>query len=232
MRRDPTANPPLNAKPQRSPWRLLGLSLFLMVCPGCQGAPVPHPAANGPEGTPAGVAAASEAPKSGAAARHGAAGGTAVEAKADDAAPTIGAVAHGAKQNDGAKADVTPVRVRAEGQLGPGKNTLFIDIAPPEGAKLTLESPLNVRGSGGIGIEFPRRLSGPLSTHPMPLRLPIDVTDGATGPARVELTYYWCTDGNEAACRREQASLDVELDLSGASAGGEAHLSYHARDKS
>jgi len=125
-----------------------------------------------------------------------------------------------------------PVRVRAEGQLGPGINTLFIDIAPPDGAKLTLESPLSVRGSGGIGLEFPNRLSGPLSTHSMPLRLPIDVSDGATGPARLELTYYWCTDGNEAACQREQAHLDVELDLSGSAAGGEAHLSYRARGKS
>jgi hypothetical protein len=126
----------------------------------------------------------------------------------------------------------TPLRVRAEGQLGPGKNTLFIDIGAPDGAKLTLESPLSVRGSGGIGLEFPRRLSGPLSSHTMPLRLPIDVADGATGPARLELTYYWCTEGNEAACTREQAQLDVELDLSGSAAGGEAHLDYRARGRS
>jgi hypothetical protein len=131
-----------------------------------------------------------------------------------------------------AKDEPAPVRVRAEGQLGPGKNTLFIDIAPPAGAKLTLESPLSVRGSGGIGLDFPRRLSGPLSSHPMPLRLPIDVADGATGPARLELTYYWCTEGNEAACSREQAQLDVELDLTGSAAGGEAHLSYRARGRS
>jgi hypothetical protein len=125
--------------------------------------------------------------------------------------------------------DVPRVHVRAEGQLGPGNNTLFIDIAPPDGAKLTLDSPLSVRGSGGIGLGFPSRLSGALGKHPMPLRLPINVADGATGPARVEVTYYWCTDGNEAACRREQASLNVELDLSGANEGGEAHLSYRAR---
>jgi hypothetical protein len=131
-----------------------------------------------------------------------------------------------------AKEALPPVHVRAEGQLGPGANTLFIDIVPPEGAKLTLDSPLAVRGSGGIGLSFPRRLSGPLSAHPMPLRLPIDVSDGATGPARVEVTYYWCTDGNEAACRREQAYLDVELDLTGQGAGGEAHVTYKARDKS
>lgn len=125
------------------------------------------------------------------------------------------------------------VHVRAEGQLGPGGGVLFIDLAPPDGAKLTLDAPLSVGGSGGIGLGFPRRLSGPLSEHRLPLRLPIEVLDGATGPAEVEISYYWCTDGNEAACRREQARLSVELDLSGSGAGGEAHVSYRARgDKS
>jgi hypothetical protein len=123
----------------------------------------------------------------------------------------------------------TRVQVRAEGQLGPGNNTLFIDLAAPAGAKLTAESPVSVRGSGGIGLSFPNRLSGPLGSHSMPLRLPIEVADGATGPAQVEISYYWCTDGNDAACQREQAKLNVELDLTGSGAGGEAHLSYRAR---
>jgi len=122
-----------------------------------------------------------------------------------------------------------PVHVRAEGQLGPGTGTLFIDLAAPAGAKLTAESPISIRGSGGIGLSFPKQLSGALGKHPMPLRLPIEVADGATGPAQVEVSYYWCSDGNEAACQREQARLHVELDLSGSSAGGEAHLSYRAR---
>ena len=121
------------------------------------------------------------------------------------------------------------VNLRAEGQLGPGSTTLFIDIAPPDGAKLTLDSPVSVRGSGGIGLSFPRRLGGTLGENPMPLRFPIQVADGATGPVEVEVSYYWCTDGNEAACRREQARLNVELDLTGSDAGGEAHLSYRAR---
>jgi hypothetical protein len=121
------------------------------------------------------------------------------------------------------------VQVRADGQLGPGNNTLFIDLEAPAGAKLTSESPVTVRGSGGIGLSFPRRLSGALGSHTMPLRLPIEVADGATGPAQVEISYYWCTDGNDAACQREQAKLNVELDLSGSGAGGEAHVSYRAR---
>jgi hypothetical protein len=171
--------------------------LALFIGAGCQGAPVPRPAAAEPASTPASPARAP---------------------RAEPAA---------------AKNEEPAVHVRAEGQFGPGNNTLFIDIAPPDGAKLTLDSPLSVRGSGGIGLSFPRRLSGPLSAHPMPLRLPIDVSDGATGPVHVEVTYYWCTDGNEAACQREQAQLNVELDLTGATAGGEAHVSYRARgDKS
>lgn len=125
--------------------------------------------------------------------------------------------------------EATRVHVRAEGQLGPGNNTLFIDLVAPTGAKLTADSPVSVRGSGGIGLTFPSRLSGSLGSHSMPLRLPIEVADGATGPAQVEVSYYWCTDGNDAACQREQAKLNVELDLSGSGAGGEAHLSYRAR---
>jgi hypothetical protein len=174
---------------------------------GCQTSPAPRPAASEPANAPAATQAVSPTP---------AAGGP--------AAPI--------PEGQLAKDEPAPVRVRAEGQLGPGVNTLFIDIAPPPGAKLTLDSPLSVRGSGGIGLVFPSRLSGALSTHPMPLRLLVDVSDGATGPARVDVTYYWCTDGNEAACRREQARLDVELDLSGANEGGEAHVSYRPSDKS
>ncbi|MEO8178720.1 MAG: hypothetical protein ABI895_07795 [Deltaproteobacteria bacterium] len=119
--------------------------------------------------------------------------------------------------------------MRAEGQLGPGTGVLLIDLSPPHGAKLTLDAPVSARGSGGIGLAFPRRLYGPLGQQGMPLRLPIEVADGATGPAQVELSYYWCTDGNEAACRRELALLSIDLDLSGSGAGGEAHLSHEAR---
>jgi hypothetical protein len=181
--------------------------MLALLCGACQTSPAPRPAANEPASSPAATQAAAPTPAAG------------------RPAPPI---------PDGqlAKDEPVAVRVRAEGQLGPGVNTLFIDIAPPEGAKLTLDSPLSVRGSGGIGLVFPSRLSGALSTHPMPLRLPVDVSDGATGPARVDVTYYWCTDGNEAACRREQARLDVELDLSGANEGGEAHVSYRPSDKS
>jgi hypothetical protein len=106
---------------------------------------------------------------------------------------------------------------------------LLIDIAAPAGAKLTLDAPVSAHASGGIGLGFPEGLSGPLGKQAMPLRLPIDVADGATGPAQLDLSYFWCMDGAEAACRREVALLSVDLDLSGSGAGGEAHLSHSAR---
>jgi hypothetical protein len=120
-----------------------------------------------------------------------------------------------------------PSHVRAQGQLGPGQGVILIDLAAPNGAKLTLDAPVSAHGSGGIGLGFPRRLTGPLGQQGMPLRLPVEVQDGATGPAQVELSYYWCTDGNEAACRRELALLTIDLDLTGSGDGGEAHLSHH-----
>ena len=134
----------------------------------------------------------------------------------------------GASVSAKAREEAPRVHVRAEGQLGPGGGVLLIDLAPPDGAKLTLDAPLSLGASGGIGLAFPKKLGGALSEHRLPLRLPIEVEDGATGPALVELSYYWCTEGDEAACRREQTRLSVELDLSGSGEGGEAHLSYRA----
>jgi hypothetical protein len=129
---------------------------------------------------------------------------------------------------EGAPDEAVRSHVHAEGQLGPGSGVLLIDLAAPRGAKLTLDAPVSARGSGGIGLSFPHRLTGPLNQQGLPLRLPIEVADGATGPAQVELSYYWCTDGNQAACRRELALVSVDLDLSGSAAGGEAHLSHNS----
>jgi hypothetical protein len=122
----------------------------------------------------------------------------------------------------------TPLNVRAQGQLGIGLGHLYIDIEPPKGAKLTPDAPISVKGSGGIGLTFPSELKGPLSANEQPLKLPIDVADGATGPARVEVNYFWCTEGDSATCRREQALLNVDLDLSGMHPGGEAAIRHVA----
>jgi hypothetical protein len=125
-------------------------------------------------------------------------------------------------------AQPAPVAVRAQGQLGIGLGHLYIDIEPPKGATLTPDAPISVRASGGIGLTFPNELKGPLSSHEQPLKLPIEVADGATGPARLEVAYFWCTEGDSATCRREQALLSVDLDLSGSSPGGEAAVRHIA----
>jgi len=87
-------------------------------------------------------------------------------------------------------------------------------------------APISIKGSGGIGLGFPEELRGPLSSHEQPLKLPIEVADGATGPAEIEIAYFWCTEGDRAVCRREQALLRVDLDLSGVHPGGEARVRH------
>lgn len=122
--------------------------------------------------------------------------------------------------------ELTPIAVRAQGQLGIGLGHLYLDIEPPPGAKLTDDAPISIKGSGGIGLGFPEELRGPLSSHEQPLKLPIEVADGATGPAEIEIAYFWCTEGDRAVCRREQALLRVDLDLSGVHPGGEARVRH------
>ncbi|MCA9595492.1 MAG: hypothetical protein KC776_19390 [Myxococcales bacterium] len=116
-------------------------------------------------------------------------------------------------------------RVKAAGQLGPGAGTLVISIEPPAKAKLTEGAPLSVVAHGEH-LKFPKRIKTKLDKSSLPIRLPIVVADGATGPAEVSLTYYWCTEGNEAACRPERTKLTVDLDLTGDAPGGEAHFTH------
>lgn len=118
------------------------------------------------------------------------------------------------------------VSTKANGQLGPGEGVILIGLKPPPKAKLTLDAPVSVKGKKGLGLSFPRSLGGPLSKHELPLRLPVEVQDGAVGPASIELSYFWCTEGDEAACRRETALVSLDLDLTGDAAGGEAHFLY------
>lgn len=118
-------------------------------------------------------------------------------------------------------------RVRAIGQLGPGRGTLVVSLRPPAGGKLTAGAPLVVEAKGE-NLRFPKRSSTRLDPEALPLRIPIDVEDGARGPAYVELSYYWCSDGDEKACRPEKTELVVDLDTTGDAPGGEAHLSHTA----
>jgi hypothetical protein len=118
-------------------------------------------------------------------------------------------------------------RVTARGQLGPGPGTIVIAVEPPAGAKLTEDAPLVVEARGEH-LSFPKRIREPLAPAKLPVRLPVDVTDGATGPANIKLGFYWCTEGHEAACRPERVELEVKLDLTGDAAGGEAFFTYRA----
>lgn len=118
-------------------------------------------------------------------------------------------------------------RVKALGQLGPGRGTLLVGLEAPEGAVLTAGSPISVEARGEH-LAFPKRIRTSLDPERLPLRIPIDVTDGAIGPARVKLAFYWCDADKEASCRPERVELVVDLDLSGDAAGGEAFVSYRA----
>lgn len=114
-------------------------------------------------------------------------------------------------------------RVKAQGQLGPGRGTLLIDLRPPANGKLTEGAPLRV-SARGRDLSFPRAIKTQLDSDALPVRLPIVVSDGAADPAEVDLTYYWCSHGDSGSCHPVRARLLVELDLSGSGAGGEAHL--------
>ncbi|MFO0567723.1 MAG: hypothetical protein U0263_18840 [Polyangiaceae bacterium] len=119
-------------------------------------------------------------------------------------------------------------RVRAVGQLGPGRGTLVVSLDPPENGKLTAGAPLVVEARGEH-LAAPSKLSEKLDPSRLPLRIPIDVVDGASGPVTLQLSYYWCGVGEGSACHPEKALLEVELDTSGDAPGGEAHLSHRAR---
>jgi hypothetical protein len=115
--------------------------------------------------------------------------------------------------------------VRAVGQLGPGRGTLLVSPEAPADAKLTAGAPLSVEASGEH-FGFPPRSSTKLDPAKLPLRIPIDVADGAMGPVRVKLAYHWCGKAEGASCRPERVELVVDLDTSGDAPGGEAHVTY------
>jgi sugar lactone lactonase YvrE len=128
---------------------------------------------------------------------------------------------------EGAHPDVPTRRVRARGRLGPGPATLLLDLQPPEGGKLSAGGPLRIAGRGN-GLEFPERVDTSLDPNALPWRLPVVVTDDAHGPAQIDLSFLYCTDGNTAVCRPERVQLIVDLDLSGSVTGGEASVRYRA----
>ncbi len=102
---------------------------------------------------------------------------------------------------------------------------MVVDLKAPRGGKLTEGAPLRLSATGEH-LRFPEKVQTKLDPTKLPVRLPIVVTDGATGPAQMDLTYYWCTEGDSASCRPERAKLVVELDLSGSGEGGEVHFTH------
>lgn len=116
-------------------------------------------------------------------------------------------------------------RLHAQGQLGPGPGTLVVHLEAPSGAELSEGAPLRLKARGAE-LSFPESVSTTLAVSDLPLRLPVVVSDGAWGPAELELTYYYCSKGESASCRPERAALTVDLDLDGTAPGGEAFLSY------
>ncbi|MEZ4373586.1 MAG: hypothetical protein R3B07_22380 [Polyangiaceae bacterium] len=119
--------------------------------------------------------------------------------------------------------------VKAQGQLGPGKGTVFIGLEPPSGAKLTAGSPVVIEASGE-GLKFPSKLKTQMEPG-SPVALPVEVDESSPGKAQIKLSYYWCHSGDSGQCVREHAELAVSLDLTGDAPGGEAFFSYRARTK-
>lgn len=139
-----------------------------------------------------------------------------------------GSPEHTRLQNEGKPAAAAPIEaiplsVKATGQLGPGRGTLIVDIKAPEGAELTEGAPFRVSAKGA-DLTFPHEIDTKLDLKELPARLPLDVADGAQGPVELDMTYYYCTQGDDGSCRPERVKLSVEIDMTGGGEGGEAHL--------
>ncbi len=61
-----------------------------------------------------------------------------------------------------------PQRVRAVGQLGPGRGTLVVSLEAPANGKLTTGAPLRLEASGEH-LEFPTRIDEKLDPEKLPL---------------------------------------------------------------
>ena len=121
-------------------------------------------------------------------------------------------------------------RVRAVGQLGPGRGTIIVQLKAPKGGKLTEGAPLSIKGRGQDIRVTP--VKGKLRVDKLPVRVPVDVADGATGPVELDVSFYWCRQdgkGRTAACSPEKGRVVVDLDLTGDAAGGEAFFPYQVR---
>ena len=129
---------------------------------------------------------------------------------------------HGTKQ--------APIPVTASGLLGSGRGTLLIDVTPPAHGKLTDGAPLRVIASAKTnGVRFPTpKVRTKIAADTLPIRVPVDIVAGGTTSALIELAYYWCTSGDEAACIPVRAHLDVTLEVDDSRRGGEVRIHHQA----
>jgi DNA-binding beta-propeller fold protein YncE len=121
------------------------------------------------------------------------------------------------------------VAVRARGALGPGRNTLVIDIVAPLGGKLTEGAPIVLEAEAlGAGIGFPEpRLRDKIGAGVPPLRLALDLAPEHQGEIRLVVDYFWCTDNADAgACIPARVLLDVSFERG--AGPGEAHVAVQS----
>lgn len=135
----------------------------------------------------------------------------------------------GGASADRASADDPRVPLTAQGQLGPGSSQLLVELHPPAGGKLSAGSPIVIRARAGTGLEVPARTSLEYADGALPVRIPVDIEPGAERHFDMDITFYWCTTGDEGACIPERARLKVQLDIDDAGAPGEASLVYRAQ---
>ena len=127
------------------------------------------------------------------------------------------------------QASEAPTKVSALGTIGPGSSQLLVHLYPPANGKLSDGSPMVVRARPHTGMEVPERTSVEYANDALPIRIPVDIEPGADGHIDMDVTFYWCTTGDEGACIPERARLAVQLDIDETASPGQATLEYRAR---
>jgi sugar lactone lactonase YvrE len=126
--------------------------------------------------------------------------------------------------------DVPTLAVEASGKLSPGQATLVIEPRAPAGAKLTDGAPVvaEIDASKSQGLSFPtKRLRTRVQNGKGTLRLPL-VAKEAGARLLVDVSFFWCTTGDEEACYPANARLDVKLDVGEGSGNDQARVVFQA----
>lgn len=120
------------------------------------------------------------------------------------------------------------VTIDAIGVLGPGSSTLAIWVEPPADGKLSQGTPVVIKANGKTGIEVPARTAVEYDKDKLPIRIPVDIDENADGRIDIDLSYFWCTTGDEYACIPERARLTVQLSVNNDASPGEASFTHRA----